>query len=81
LGLLTIHFPIFLHAPTGFPAMLITTTINITVTDENDNQPMFIGAPYLVTVPERTNGPQVVLTVVATDGDTSINGEIEYFIV
>ena len=61
--------------------MLITTTVNITVTDENDNLPVFIGAPYLVRVPERTNGPQAVLAVVARDGDTSINGAIEYFIV
>ena len=59
--------------------MIDTATINITLTDENDNQPIFIGAPYLVTIPEGTRGPQVVLTVVATDEDSSTNGQIEYF--
>lgn len=59
--------------------MINTSTINITLTDANDNRPIFSGAPYLVTIPEGTRGPQVVLTVVATDEDSSTNGQIEYF--
>ena len=79
INMLTCPFREHLYIPTGSPAMINTTTINITLTDENDNQPIFSGAPYLVTIPEGTRGPQVVLTVVATDEDSSTNGQIEYF--
>ena len=59
---------------------LTTTTLNVTVTDANDNQPLFLDAPYSQTIPENTTGPAVILTVMAIDEDVSSNGEIFYSI-
>ncbi len=59
---------------------LATTTLSVTVTDANDNQPLFINAPYSQTVPENTTGPIVILPVTALDEDVSSNGEILYSI-
>ena len=66
------------HTHTGSPSRLATTTLNITLLDENDHQPIFIGAPYIETVQEGTTGPLVIITVLAIDQDVSSNGEIVY---
>lgn len=57
---------------------LATTTLNVTVTDTNDNRPVFINAPYSQTVAENITGPAVILAVTAFDEDVSSNGEIVY---
>lgn len=55
--------------------------INITVTDTNDNAPMFIGTPYSVTLMEGVvQSRRLVLNVTASDADSGRNGEVVYSI-
>ena len=73
---------LYIHSLTnaGNISLLSTTTLNVTILDANDHQPVFIGAPYSETVPENIIGPYTLLTVTALDGDVSTSGEIEYYI-
>ena len=65
----------------GDPMRFSSTKINITVTDANDNSPIFAGTPYSFTVREhRVLSREVVFVVVALDADSTTNGEIVYSI-
>ena len=65
----------------GSPSLTGMAEVTVTVDDVNDNEPRFIGAPFFVNVSENTNISTPVLTVVATDADSSINGQVEYSLV
>lgn len=78
--MLHVHNLVLLSPVQGKPPRTTATTLNVTVMDFNDNQPIFIGAPYSATWPEGTAGPLVVLNVTAIDQDVSSNGQIEYSI-
>ena len=54
--------------------------INITITDENDNPPMFSQPSYDVTIPASTPVGSSVLTLTATDIDQGTNAAISYSI-
>ena len=51
-----------------------TVTLQVEVTDENDNTPAFSADPYTPTVPESSALGFTVQTVVATDADIGSNG-------
>ena len=53
-------------------------TIGVTVTDVNDNNPVFVDSPYSVRVPEHTNISTFILQVIAGDLDSGANAEIFY---
>lgn len=55
-----------------------STSLEIVVTDENDNQPVFHQESYQVTLPELTEANVAVVTVNASDADTGQNAEITY---
>ncbi|KAK2148145.1 hypothetical protein LSH36_512g01007 [Paralvinella palmiformis] len=60
-----------------------TAHIYITVTDINDNWPVFINVPtgsppYRDTIPENTPGGVSLFTVTATDKDSGLFGEVTY---
>ncbi|XP_060067650.1 protocadherin-9-like [Ylistrum balloti] len=55
-----------------------TVTLNITVTDANDNPPRFPKAVYNRTIPEDIVPNSVILTFNATDPDESENGRVLY---
>jgi len=57
-----------------------TLSIEIRVTNENDNSPMFIGAPYTAMVAENSAVGTFVVNVSATDADSGILGEVRYSI-
>ena len=59
-----------------------TTRVGITITDENDNPPIFVNAPYQVQVREDVSVPFDVLQVTATDADEpgNLNSRITYSI-
>ncbi len=48
--------------------------------DVNDNIPVFVGAPYTATIPENTTLSTSVVQVLATDRDSTTNGQIEYIL-
>jgi len=64
----------------GFPVMMDTAAINITVTDANDNDPEFTQPLYTMEVAENANMSQVIITVIAMDSDSGMNSLIEYSI-
>ena len=52
-----------------------TTTLTVTLSDINDNDPTFNTSHYVIHVTENA-GPQTVLTLSASDDDDGLNGQI-----
>ncbi|XP_005089075.2 neural-cadherin [Aplysia californica] len=55
-----------------------TSTMQLDITDENDNKPQFTQPQFLKSVPENFGIGEAVLEVTATDLDSGQNGEIEF---
>nr|XP_039265780.1 protein dachsous-like [Styela clava] len=55
-------------------------TVNVSVSDSNDNSPVFVLSTYNATVSEGDNVGSDVITVKATDRDAGVNGDITYSI-
>ncbi|XP_051779861.1 cadherin-23 isoform X1 [Erpetoichthys calabaricus] len=55
-------------------------TVNITLLDINDNNPVWVGEPYQVNVVEMSPGGTDVVTVLAVDPDRGDNGTVTYSI-
>lgn len=53
-------------------------TINVTILDMNDNPPMFVGDPYVVSVSETTEVDTSIARVMAMDADIGTNAVITY---
>ena len=64
----------------GSPSLKGSMTVNITIQDMNDNQPIFNQSRYFATVPENATIGTSVLQVLATDTDSEENGKISYSI-
>lgn len=64
----------------GSPPLRGQMTVNITIQDVNDNQPIFNQSRYFATVPENATVGTSVLNVYATDTDFAENGLVEYSI-
>jgi len=64
----------------GTPPLKGSMTVNITIQDVNDNQPIFNSTRYFATVPENATVGTSVLRVYATDSDAGANGQITYSI-
>ncbi|KAL4226469.1 hypothetical protein ACF0H5_014452 [Mactra antiquata] len=64
----------------GMPALSTTTTVNVIISDVNDNTPTFVTNPYHMTTPEDTSVGSIVGTVVANDADSGSAGEVSYTI-
>uniref|UniRef100_A0A8C3TV83 Cadherin domain-containing protein n=1 Tax=Catharus ustulatus TaxID=91951 RepID=A0A8C3TV83_CATUS len=62
----------------GDPARTGTTRIRVTVVDANDNAPVFSQAEYTVRVPEDVPVGSTLVTVMATDADEGLNGQVKY---
>lgn len=64
----------------GSPPLRGQMTVNITIQDVNDNQPIFNQSRYFAVIPENATIGTSVLQVYATDTDAGDNGMIEYSI-
>ena len=64
----------------GSPSLISFTVVNITVTDVNDNTPVFEKSLYTCNVPESTAVNSVICSVSASDLDSGANGEIIFTI-
>ncbi|NWR40622.1 PCDGE protein, partial [Tachuris rubrigastra] len=62
----------------GDPAQTGTARIRVTVLDANDNAPVFSQAEYTVRVPEDVPVGSTLVTVMATDADEGLNGQVKY---
>ncbi|XP_025090910.1 cadherin-23-like isoform X2 [Pomacea canaliculata] len=57
-----------------------TATLNVVLTDINDNPPIFEKPEYSAFVTENVTSFYTPITVKATDADAGVNKEIEYFV-
>ena len=64
----------------GSPSLTNRTTFILTVSDANDNTPMFNSSNYSVSFYENTT-PQSVICVSATDDDEDLNAQLTFFVV
>ena len=65
----------------GIPPLSSTARVEITVTDENDFPPAFVGTPYVESQEENVLPMQPILTVVTFDQDSGNNREVYYSII
>ena len=63
----------------SFPAQYDTASVLVSLTDVNDHAPEFRDSCYPLRVPENTD-LSVIHTVLATDRDAGLNGEVTYSI-
>ena len=68
-------------ALSGEASRSAVATLEVSVTDANDNAPTFLGIPYVVRLEEGTTGPLVVLVAMATDPDDAESGEVEFALI
>ncbi|KAL5011913.1 hypothetical protein ScPMuIL_010464 [Solemya velum] len=62
----------------GDPIQTGMLTVNVTIGDYNDHDPLFVKETYNVTVQENVKVGHLVVKVSATDEDAGDNGEITY---
>ncbi|RUS72532.1 hypothetical protein EGW08_019699 [Elysia chlorotica] len=62
----------------GVPSLTGTLTVEVRISDINDNFPVFKESVYRTTIPEDFGRDQPVQTVSATDADTGANGDLLY---
>lgn len=60
------------------PSIVARTTVNVTITDKNDNPPVFSRSKYYKAVDVDTLKGTKLISVVATDADMGENGRIRY---
>ncbi|XP_050293822.1 fat-like cadherin-related tumor suppressor homolog isoform X3 [Anthonomus grandis grandis] len=65
----------------GTPPLSNVATVNITVTDCNDNAPVFSQMSYSARIREDAHVGDKILQIVATDLDSNENGDITYSII
>lgn len=59
-----------------------TIPVVVTISDINDNPPVFQGNPYVITIPESTPINSIVFTgLKATDPDSNVNGQVEFHVI
>ncbi|XP_063784897.1 protocadherin gamma-B2-like isoform X19 [Pseudophryne corroboree] len=75
---LNIHELIITALDGGNPVRSGTALIRISVTDANDNFPVFSQQLYKVSVNENTPTDALVITINATDRDEGVNGQVTY---
>ncbi|XP_076875477.1 protocadherin gamma-C5-like isoform X19 [Brachyhypopomus gauderio] len=73
-----VHHLVITALDGGNPVRSGTSQINITVLDNNDNNPVFDKMVYKVSIPENSRRGISFLKVNANDLDEGPNGEIEY---
>ncbi|XP_061774732.1 protocadherin Fat 3a isoform X2 [Nerophis ophidion] len=65
----------------GTPPLSAITTVNVNLTDVNDNSPMFSRELYTAVVSEEASIGESIVQLSAEDTDSQLNGEILYSIV
>ena len=64
----------------GNPTLVGFATLTLSVSDENDNSPLFVDIPSALTLPENTPLLTNITKIFATDADDGVNAEISYSI-
>ncbi|KAM4750324.1 protocadherin-23 isoform 2-T3 [Anableps anableps] len=71
---------LFLQSYTDTSPIYSTTQVNITITDINDNAPVFPKRRDVITVSQNTRPGTVVFIAHAHDYDSSANGVVQYYL-
>ncbi|EGD82245.1 FAT3 protein [Salpingoeca rosetta] len=64
----------------GVSEQEITFTLTLSISDANDNAPVFVRDTVVISVPELTPVGQVLTQLIASDADTGVGGEVRYSI-
>ncbi|GLV44546.1 kugelei [Carabus blaptoides fortunei] len=64
----------------GSPPLSNRANVNITVTDSNDNAPVFMQVSYSARIPEDAEIGDKIMQVTANDLDSGVNGRVTYSI-
>jgi hypothetical protein len=64
----------------GAPRLSAEASFNVTVSDDNDNDPKFLKILYEAYVDENTTLGYPIVHVDATDEDIGVNAQIQYFL-
>ena len=64
----------------GVPRLNSSIRVTVVVVDVNDNPPLFLQKSYNASVKESLPSGSNILTVIASDADIGLNGDIEYSI-
>jgi protocadherin Fat 1/2/3 len=64
----------------GDPPLSNHATVNISVTDSNDNAPIFNQVSFSARIREDAKIGDEIIPVIANDLDSNVNGEISYYI-
>uniref|UniRef100_T1ING0 Cadherin domain-containing protein n=1 Tax=Strigamia maritima TaxID=126957 RepID=T1ING0_STRMM len=64
----------------GNPKLKGSMTVNVTIVDVNDNQPIFNQSRYFASVPENVTVGTNVVQLFASDMDEGDNGRVSYYI-
>ena len=76
----TRNYTILIQAYDGIHYSSNNATVVVSISDVNDNNPVFIKSYYSVAIPENTNTSYGFLQVAATDNDgSSPNNQVTYF--
>ena len=79
------RFPVYTlvisAADGGTPPLFATVSVEVTVVDENDSPPAFIGAPYVRSLDENSLPSEPILNIVTFDVDIGSNGLVYYSII
>lgn len=65
----------------GTPRLRDKVKVNVYITDENDNEPKFLRAPYKMQISEGSNIGTQILRLYTQDVDEGLNGDVYYSIV
>ncbi|XP_051869506.1 protocadherin-10-like [Pristis pectinata] len=78
-------FQVHVHVKdAGFPPLSSNVTVNIIVTDQNDNAPVILsplpnkGSTVEETIPKSADSGYLLAKVIATDADSGLNAQIVY---
>ena len=63
----------------GLGQLSSSATVTVNVIDVNDNAPVFIGLPYMGTVPENS-AQYSILTIQTSDADSGFNAQVRYYV-
>lgn len=65
----------------GVPALSSRTRVELSVRDENDNTPMFVGSQFQATIEENLPSHTSVMQLSAIDNDSGSNSDLTYSII
>ena len=77
----TSYSSIVIATDSGTPPLSSSASVLFTITDINDNRPVFSQSEYIVPTSESLQTGSEVVRVTATDRDSSANGDVTYSLV